>query len=456
MAAPLLFNILRPSTWQWQEGDKAVTREERLQVLRSEPEMSKKDYSYIERFTSVPIYKFTDYSSYLLAGSKKVWATFRACHVTASTVLGTDFMIKDKDENAIQPKTLRSMAPDLFRFMRQPNPYDTWQELMYQWTFHMKLTGNPFWLKDEIDLKGRPKNVFSLLPQNVKVIPDPKLRVKGYIYFVNGRQIDITPEEMIHFRRMHPMDNIMGMGDCEPGQDLLSDFINRNTYNERFYENGAMPSGVLTKEDKVENEDVWKKLTDAFRTKYQGKKNAGKVMMLSGKWTYQQLGLNAQQMQNIEKDKQSVEQIFMLHGVPLSVAGLGSANYATAQREEMNFRRYEVKPLIESFTGKMNVDEGIVKANNPDWMMDFALDGLIDIEQVMQEYVPMVEQGAMTPNELRVKAGLPRVDNPQLDQYFVSRNVVPIDMAGMADPATVNPDIQKIMRQTAREKERGK
>ena len=395
---------------------------------------------FVERMGKIPVHKFSDYASYIDAGTKSVWAAFRACHLTAGVIVKTNCGLVDPSG-----KALVRVDPILERLLRHPNPYDSWEELVYVWTFHMKLTGNAFWLKDEMDGRGRPKHLFPLMPQFMKVIPDRHRKVGGYNYSVNGNDVNYDVEEIIHFRRPSPSNPLLGIGDIEPAEVLFNDQINRGTYNERFMENGASPSGVLIREDTdgVETTE-WERLKAWWNASYSGKKNIGKTAFLNGKWSYQQLGLSAQQMQGIEKDKLSIEQIFTAMGVPLSVAGIrDAAHYATSKQDDINFRKNECVPLIDILVARINSPEGFVRAFGDGLRLDYSLGGLVDVEQIIKEYKPLVDMGAMTLNEIRVMAGLPKLDSPMHDQFYVTGQVVPLEMVGLSNPPEA--DLNKIV-----------
>jgi HK97 family phage portal protein len=394
-----------------------------------------KERNFIEQRVGVTISKLADFQSYIDAGSKKVWASFRSCHLVANVLVSAKVQAVQLGGENAEDQLLPETHP-LAMFLSTPNPFDSWEELLYMWTFHMKLTGTAYWLKDEVNGKGQPKAIFPLLPQYVEADPDPKLKVKGWKYKVNGQTIAFKPEEILQFRRPHPNNLIMGMGDVEPAKDTLSSYINRNALDEKFLENGAMPSGILTKKEVIEDEGAWKAFRQKFNFEYGGKNNAGKTAFLNGDWSYHKLGLTMQEMQAIEREKWTVEQIFLIHGVPLSVAGInGAANYATARQDDINFRKYECVPLLDLLIGRINMAGGIAKSYGDNLRYDYSMSGLIDVEQTLKDYGPMVKLGAMTPNELREKAGLQRIDDPYLDQFFVESGLVPLAMAGMAGAA---------------------
>lgn len=393
----------------------------------------RKERTFVENLLRVPLHTMGDARSYLEVGSKRVWASFRACHITANVVLSTVFKIQGEQTGA------EVNSPELSRLMLSPNPYDSWEEVLYQWVFHMKLCGDAYWVKDQMNGRGQPLHLYPLIPQYVRVIPDEKTMVAGYEYQVNGKLLRFAPNEIIHFRRPHPAKIIMGMGDVEPSADLYKDYITRGTLEQKFLGNGAMPSGVLTKEEEVSDEGEWKKIKEWWKREYEGERNAGKTAFLNGKWNYIKLGLTQGEMQSLEKEKWSVEQIFLNHGVPLSVAGIeGAANYATAKQDDINFRTNEVVPLLDILVGKLNATgpDGaglLVKAFSPAWVMAYQLSGLINVGQAATEYKPLVEMGAMSLNEYREVCGLERKKDPLLDQHFVPSGRVPLEMAGLTD-----------------------
>ena len=390
------------------------------------------EHAYIENTTS-PIWRLTDFSSYLSMGSSKVWATFRACHLVGSVFMATDFGLRKKN-NAWKSDPKSPLA----KLLVNPNPFNTWDEMLYLLAFHLKLTGCGFWMKDQINGLGQPTALYPLLPQNIKINPDRKKGIASFTYTVNGRTIELQPEEIIYFRRPSPVDLVLGMGDVEPSVGLFNDFVNRAAFQEKFIANGAQPSGILTLNDTNPDPEEWGKLKSWWNREYGGKANAGKTAFLSGDWKYQKLGLTQQEMQSLAKEQTTVEQIFMTHGVPLSVAGVNSAaNYATAKTDEINFRKYEIVPLLSMIVSKLNAEGSFVKLFDKDAELYYELSGLIDVQQIVAEYLPLVNTGAMTLNELRKKAGLDEVKNDLLNAFYL--NGSPLESAGGGGEAPPAP-----------------
>jgi HK97 family phage portal protein len=402
---------------------------ERQKILTdnyAEREMQIKARMFTEFLSDFKLTKLTDYDSYMNAGLRRIWATFRSYDLIAKAVLSTDFFIEQKK------KKLEVEDHPLLELLQEPNPYESWEDMVYPWVFHMGLTGNAYWLKDEINGKKQPSALYWLLPQYIEVIPDRKIKIARYDYRINGRILQFSPDEIIHFKRPHPNNIIFGIGDIEASEPLFEDFINRGQLEESYLAKGGTPSAILTKKDAVEDPDEWRAFKAKWDEEYGGKQNAGKVAFLSGDWTYTRLGMTPQEIQGIERMNLSVKQIFALHGVPLSVAGLeGSANYATAKTEEIQFKRWTVIPYLDMLVTKINSGTQLARNYDKALRLAYELGGLTDIGAIVTEYGPLIDRGAMTRNELREICGLePVKDKPMMDEYLINSGLVPIDMAG--------------------------
>lgn len=389
-------------------------------------------------FGGIPINKFSTYESYLKAGTKKIWATWKACDIVGTSVASTPFVVTRGQSTAPVKNT------ELTQLLTYPNRFETFRELTYKTIMHLKLTGNAYWYKSEATMKGdRPKEIFALNPKRMSIVPDKNGEIIGYIYKTQGKEIPYDPDEIIHFKRPHPDNDFYGIGDIEAGEAIFDEHINRNLWSEGFWKNGASPSGLLICEENVTDQDAWNSAKAKWQKEYGGAKNAGKTAWLTGKWRYEQLGLTAQEMQNIELSKMNVESIFMMHGVPLSVAGIReAANYATADIDNQRFKEYTVMPMVILIQDSMNTD--LITGWGENLKIQFNVSGLINAGKVILDYVPLFDRGGMSINEMREKAGLPRDDENDLwNQHFINAGLVPLDLSGIADFGTTDQAAQR-------------
>jgi HK97 family phage portal protein len=325
---------------------------------------------------------------------------------------------------------VNAVPTDLARLLQYPNRNQTFSELRYLTCMHVKSTGNAFWFKSEPLANGtRPRELWPLNPKNMKIVPSNTAGVAGYVYSVNGKEIPLDVEEVLHFKRPHPDNEYWGLGDIEAGEQLFNDWVNRDGFQESFWKNGARPSGVLSSEaTNIADEPHLRKLKAQWDAQYSGKSNAGKTAWIYGSWKYTQLGLNLKEMEAVETRKQNLTELFIQHGVPLSVAGIeGAANYATAEIDRVRFNENTVLPMVRLVEDTMNTD----LMNGWGLEIDFQVSGLIAVGSVVANYVPIFDRGAMSINEMRELTGLqPDAANPLWNQHFIQAGLVPLDLAG--------------------------
>lgn len=284
-------------------------------------------------FGETPVATLGDYSSYLQAGSKKLWATWKACDIVAKAVVDTPFAVRRK--GSTDPVVQAPLA----KLLTSPNQFETLGDLLYKSVLHIKFTGNAFWYKSQANLNGdRPLEIFGLNPKRMKLSVDKEGIPTGWLLRTHGMDRPFPLDEIIHFRQPHPDNDYYGLGELEAAEPLFKDTLNRNDYGESFWKNGASPSGILILKDRMTDQEAWDKAKRKWADDYGGARNAGKTAWLTGDWSYQQLSLSAADMQDIEKSKLNDERIFLLHGVPLSVAGLReAANYACLPADQSVF-----------------------------------------------------------------------------------------------------------------------
>lgn len=373
------------------------------------------------------IAKFATYEDYLKVGSKKVWASFKACDIIGKVLMDTPYRITRGGGDGTPLENT-----EVGKLLANPNPFYTLSEMVYLFAFHFKLTGNAYWAKDEGNAEGnRPKTLWPLNPKRVRIVLDPRQGIIGYLYRVNGVDVPYEVNEVMHFRNPHPDNDYYGIGDVEAGESLFKEFINRTAWGEQFWKNGASPSGILICEDNITDKAAFEEAKRKWMKEYGGTENSGKTAWLTGKWKYEQLGLSVAEMQNIESTRFNTENIFHLHGVPLSVAGIrDAANYATARVDDLIFRRYTVKPLTKVLRDTLQSE--LVSGYPGNLVLNFDVAGLIDLDSVVTQLVPLFDRAALSINELRVAAGYEKIDDPLFDQHFISAGLVPVELSGIA------------------------
>jgi len=372
-----------------------------------------------------------DYESYLRASSKKVWASWKSIDLKAQACAETKIaFMSGKTEAAQKPVE----APkELAALMDRPNDHETFHDIIYKTVFHIAATGNAYWYKNEATVTGeRPRSIMLLNPKRVKIVCDDRRGLTGYIYKTNGKDVPLQPQEIIHFKKPHPNNDWYGLGELEAAETLFQENLDRQAWSRNFWKHGASPSGVLVMKERVESQTEFDKLKARWDEQYSGVNNAGKTAILTGDWSYQQLGLTAQEMQDIERSKFNVESIACVHGVPLSVLGVkDAANYATAEIDGVRFRTTAVRPILKLLEAVLN--SKFMPGYGQNIRLQFCLSGLVNTGAMMELIKAGFDRGIFTPNQCLAMLGEPTVDeDPLMDSRFISSMYVPMEIAGAA------------------------
>lgn len=376
-----------------------------------------------------PVANLGSYAAFLQVATGKVWASWKACDLTAQVASGVP--VRVYRGTASEPVEVQGLQ----QLLTYPNDTMTFAELVYLTVMHVKITGNAYWLKVQPNMKGdRPLALLPLNPRRVTIEVDRTSgELTGYKVSGSGIATTIPPEEVIHFKRPHPNSDWYGIGDIEAGSAMMTDAVNRTNWKEAFWKNGATPSGVLVKEDQAPPQEQWEKLKAEFAKQYGGTKNAGKVAWLSGKWHSLKIGLTLAEMADIESRRLSIEEVSLLHGVPLSVLGVReAANYATAEIDDTRFRNYTVLPMVRMIEDTVNTD--LVMGYGPQYRLRFAVTGLVNVGQVVQNLTPAFDRGWLSINEAREAMGFqPDPENPLWTGHFINAGLMPLELAGIGN-----------------------
>lgn len=391
-------------------------------------EENRKIFEHLERLAGVTIDKIGDYDSYFDATLGKIWASYRACDMVASVVSNVSYQLVDQNGNQKIDKQIQ-------RSLTHPNTHETFRELLYITAMQLKMTGNAYWYKERKTLGG-DYELIPLYPQYIKIIPDPKKKIAKYEYRRNGATTFYNPNQIIHFKKPNPADPILGIGDIEASEVLFQDFLNQGQIRTKGLERGNIPAGVLVREEYDGDEAEWERAKSSWEKKYIGKtRGSGGIAWLTGKWNFLKIGVTPQEQESIEFEKKTEREIFLAHGVPASIAGFENAtNYATARQDYINFTRFTCLPLVQLIFARLNDPDEWIKEKNENYEVEFQIDGLLDVEQLVKDYKPLVECGAMSLNELRVRCGLKSTNNPDHDNYYANSSTLTLENITNAVP----------------------
>jgi HK97 family phage portal protein len=349
---------------------------------------------------------------------------------------------RDKADGSFE-KVLRHQALET---LQHPQPTEngrsvlTNMQLKYLLAQHLMLNGEGFWvMTDRLNknIGGAPTAIYPLLPGFVTERLDRDSRIESYFYVSSGRQIQLNPMDVIHFKLVDPANWYRGHSPLKSIRHAIEASKAADIFNTAMFRNGAFPGGFLNPKQKITPEDQ-KRIKDQFNQRYGGASAAGQTVVLPSEMEYQPA-----QNSNADMQYAELKQIFrdeILANMRVGMEMLGkteSQTRANAEASNYVFQRFTILPLVEFVIDVLNNDylpsfpgtEGLY----------FAFDEFVpeNIDTKRANVQTLSDIGALSPNEARETFGLEPRAEPEADALYITFNKTPI-----AGTATADPDIE--------------
>lgn len=211
------------------------------------------------------------------------------------------------------------------RLLRNPNPFSSGFELIEATFGYLELTGNAYWyLAGGPD--GIPVEIWPLRPDRMRIVPDKARLVGGYVYTVDAVEIPLQAEEVIHFKRWSPKDDLYGLSALEAAAVASQTDRAMAQWNRNFFgKEKAVPAGIVNIKNLVSDAD-YERITREFRETYGGtERRTAFIRGADIEWS--DIGISHQEMDFLQARQFSKEEIFQVFGIP---AGLYARNATEA------------------------------------------------------------------------------------------------------------------------------
>lgn len=232
----------------------------------------------------------------------------------------------------------------------RPNKSQSWSEFQSLLEVYLNLHGNAYVLLDRGSPRATTGDVvamYPLRPDRVSIIPDKRGGLLGYLYKREGETqkegLAIVPENMIHVKLPNPGDPLEGMGyGLSPIAPLAryADVDNAvSTFFKLFFDNGAMPAGVLSFPDPLDDATV-EQIKYRWQERYGGVQHWTDIGVLDHGGTYNRAGATLEELGFNELDMRNEARVAMPFGVPPILIGMRVglerstySNYEEARRQ---------------------------------------------------------------------------------------------------------------------------
>lgn len=234
-----------------------------------------------------------------------------------------------------------------------PNPFFTGALLRETCQQHYDLTGEYYWVI-VADVFGLPMEMWPVRPDRMTPVKDQQEYLIGWVYTgPDGEKVPLLHEQVIQSRRPDPADPYRGISPlCSIAPDLRGARLAAE-WNARFFENSAMPAGVIEFSEPMDD-TMYQRFVDRWRAAHQGVNNAHRVGIIEmGKWVdrnFTHKDMEFGSMSSVTGDK--VREAF---GFPKFAAGIvDDVNRATAEASDDFFAQWLIVPRLDRMKSAAN------------------------------------------------------------------------------------------------------
>lgn len=311
---------------------------------------------------------------------------------------------------------------------RRPNPEMTPSRFMLMVVASVCLRGNAF--VEKLFIGKKLVSLVPLLPQNM-VVKRLDTGLLQYTYTESGTKRIIPTDRMMHIRGFG-LDGVCGMMPTMAGVDVFGAAMSVDEAAAKIFENGLQSTGFLSSENALtkEQRDRLRKNLQSFI----GSKNAGKLMVLENKLTYQNVTMNPEAAQLLESRSFSIEEICRWFRVPPYMVGHTTKQSSWASSlEGMNllFLTHTLRPLL------VNIEQEIARCllnGDENLFAEFSVEGLLRADSAGRAayYTSALQNGWMSRNDVRRLENMSPIEGG--DIYTVQLNLTPLKNLEISNP----------------------
>lgn len=240
----------------------------------------------------------------------------------------------------------------------RPNPWQSWSEFNSQAWVYWLISGNNFTVFSRS--KGEITEMYNLRPDRVFIVPTTdRKRVIGFWYVPEGRGwndgIPYLPQDVMHNKLPNPGDPLDGLGyglsplsPAAHNGDVDNDLTK---FFRLFFKAGAMPSGLLSFDVPMQDEDV-SAARRRWNEVYGGSENWAEesVAVLDQGGKYQRIGFTFAEMDVSAIDARNESRIVGPYGVPLTLIEsrpqLVTSTYSNKETDRLLFWEDTMEPEL--------------------------------------------------------------------------------------------------------------
>ena len=313
----------------------------------------------------------------------------------------------------------------LYDVSLNPNPQMTSCSFFYALLTNLLLYGNAYIQK----IKNTNGVKLNLIPSKyVNIHINKAGDIEYQISMLEGGKVvsgNYTDKEILHVVG-ESLDGIQGISPIEQLKTTVEFSKILELYGKTYFENGAMFTCIIDTHGKSLTEEAAMRLRKNIKDNYTGIKNVGKTMVLEDGYTAQFVSGGNDSSQFLQTKESMIAEVARVYNVPLHL--LQETTKSTSwgsgiEQMGIDFVRYtldvHIKRIEQAFNTLLDLKD------RRDFYFEFNKDSLLggDQEQRYRAYQIGLMCGFISPNEIRQKENMPKIDGGDL--YFAQLNTPP-------------------------------
>ena len=343
-------------------------------------------------------------------GVPSVWA---AVNFLAGTIAGLPLQVYRKTD-AGREKVSNGVSTILHDAVNEGMSSFEWRK----YSFEQVLTGGRSLTYIERTGVGEIANLWPLDPTKTRV---ERLLDGTKIYRADARVYSAA--EILDLPFMLKPNMVDHRGPIASNKDAIGMAIAASRYGSKAFQSGGIPPAVLQGPFQSgaaagrASEDV------AAATMKLGREGRP-IMPLPMGHELKTIGLSPENMQLIELQRFSIEQVARIYSLPpVFLQDLTHGTFSNTEQQDLHFVKHTIKRWVEQFEQEMNLK---FFGRGSDLYVEFNVDGLLrgDLKTRMEAHAVSIQNGIRTPNEVRTIENLPAKD--MADDLLIQGATVPL------------------------------
>lgn len=306
-----------------------------------------------------------------------------------------------------------------FLLNNEPNHLQTAITLKKRIILDYLLHGNsyiyPEWQRNELlaihHIPARNVSVEKYVNKNLPFVVDGIVKVTG----ADATMVEFLPDDLMIVLK-NSEDGLQSTGVLDLNADLLSLALNQQEYSSSLLENGSLPMAILTTPSKL-SDKAMERITKSWRSAYQGKKNAGKTVVLEEGMDYKPVSLNPNELDLSTSKNSTLSDIARVFGIPESMLNADANKYNSNEQNNLHFLQYTLEPVITSFESALNKSLLLEEEKKKGYSFKFDRDSILATTEAEKfaTTIQAMKGGLLSVNEARGRHNMKEI----LDDYMM-------------------------------------